>query len=75
MLSIRNVIFFFFTYFLEKKNTKKLFKVFLNAIFEFGNFNLVFETVCNLRFFFLIIFYFKLVFILQILRPGWFNPR
>ena len=34
----------FFTYFLEK-NTIKLFKVFLYAIFEFKNFNLVFETV------------------------------
>ena len=38
-----------FTHFLEK-NTKKLFKVFLYAIFEFENFNLVFETV-YLRFF------------------------
>ena len=43
-------IFFFLHTFLEK-NTKKLFKVFLYAIFEFENFNLVFETVCSLRFF------------------------
>ena len=44
----KNGNFFFnfclFTYFSEK-NTKKLFKVFLYAIFVFENFNLVFETV------------------------------
>ena len=44
----------FFTYFLERKKIekkKKLIKVFLYAIFEFENFNLVFETVCILLFF------------------------
>ena len=67
--SIFFLIFVFFTYFLEK-NTKKLFDVFLYAIFEFENFNLVFETVCRYSWIFLIIFYFELLFILQILRPG-----
>ena len=69
-----NSIFFFwnfcyFTYFLEK-TTKNLFEVFLYAIFEFENFNLVIETVW-IFLAFLINFYFSLLFILQILRPGW----
>ena len=41
---------FLHTYFLEK-HTIKLFKMFLYAIFEFENFNLVFETICTLQFF------------------------
>ena len=57
----------------RKKNTKKLFKVFLYALFEFENFNLVLETVgiYSSIFFWKFFYYFKLLFILQILRPGW----
>ena len=59
--------FCFFTY-------KKLFKLFLYAILYFENFNLVFETVlilCTYSSIFLIIFYFKFLFLLRILRAGW----
>ena len=58
--------FCFFTYLFKlllfRKKYKKLYKVFLYVIFEFENFNFVFETVCILTYssIFLIIFYFKL---------------